>query len=176
MAVALKDKLTPLLEDVSRPISGDDPVGEDISYDDDFQALKDVIDQISSVNPEGVDYDYIAATSQRLLGQKSKDLRVSTYLALALAKTEGYRGLLEGLLAQKLLMEGFWEVMYPPLRRMRARQGALQFMAERLTQETQTMTPELDDKEAIAGALDVLKDVQGFTMEAMGEEAPMLSG
>jgi type VI secretion system protein VasJ len=173
---ALQQNPTPLLIDVKRPIPGENPAGEDISYNDDFQEVKDQIDQISSVNPEGVDFEDIVEKCQMLLGQKAKDLRVSTYLALALARTEGYRGIAEGLLAQQVLMEGFWEAMYPPLRRMRARQGALQFMAERLSQETQTMTPTLADTEAIAGALDVVKQVQDFTMEAMGEDAPVLSG
>ncbi|HMB92998.1 MAG TPA: type VI secretion system ImpA family N-terminal domain-containing protein, partial [Rhodothermales bacterium] len=105
MAVEV-DALTPLLEAIQRPISEANPVGEDITYDDDFLALKDEIDQLSSVNPVGVDYVQIGETCQMLLGQKAKDLRVSTYLAMALARTEGFRGILEGLRAQEVLVEG----------------------------------------------------------------------
>ncbi|HMB89415.1 MAG TPA: type VI secretion system protein TssA, partial [Rhodothermales bacterium] len=114
-------------------------------------------------------------TCQMLLGQKAKDLRVSTYLAMALARTEGFRGILEGLRAQEVLVEGYWEAMHPALRRMRARGNAFQFMVERLTEAAEEQEPTAGDKEAIEGALEVLQSVQAFTMEAMGEDAPVLS-
>lgn len=176
MPTSLEEKLTPLLKEVACPISEDNPAGEDITYDDDFLALKDEIDQISSVNPEGVDYDGIVETCCALLGKKSKDLRVSTYLAMALGRTQGYRGVWEGLLAQKLLVDAFWEALYPPMRRMRARKNAFQFMAERLVYVVAEGHPSAEDRAALEGALAVLQEVQGFVVEAMGEDAPVLSG
>lgn len=173
---ALEATLSPLLEDVVEPLAGDSPVGEDVSYDDDFLSLKDDVDQLSSVNPEGVDYERIVESCRAILGRKSKDLRVATYLALALSRTAGYQGILDGLLAQKLLVERFWEPMFPPIRRMKARQNAFQFSAERLTETLRGLKPRAGDRQSIEAALETLKALQAFTMESMGEEAPVLSG
>lgn len=168
--------LSPLLEEVLEPITEANPAGEDVSYDDDFLSLKDEIDQLSSVSPEGVDYQRLSERCRFILGRKSKDLRVATYMSMALARMAGYRGIAEGLLALKMLVEHFWDPMYPPLRRMRARQNALQFAAERLSDSLSGLRPAAEDAEAIENAQQALKDLQALTMELMGEQAPVLSG
>lgn len=176
MADAHEATLSPLVEEIAGPISESDPVGADVSYDDDYLALKDQVDQISSVSPEGVDYDRIIEDSRRILAQKSKDLRVATYLALALARTARFRGVMEGILVQKELVERYWEPAYPPLKRMRARQNALQFIAERLTDAVQGFSVGTDDRPFIEEAQEALKSLEAFTMEAMGDQAPVWSG
>lgn len=168
--------LSPLLEEVLGSITDANPVGEDISYDDDFLALKDEVDQLSSVSPEGVDFNRIVESCRMILSRKAKDLRVATYLAMALSRVDGYNGVLEGLLAQKLLVERFWEPMYPPVRRMRARQNALQFAAERLSDLMPSLTPRADDRESIERSLEAVKELQAFTTEKMEDQAPILSG
>ena len=168
--------LSPLLEEVLEPITEANPAGEDVSYDDDFLSLKDEIDQLSSVSPEGVDYQSLSERSRFILGRKSKDLRVATYMSMALARMAGYRGIAEGLLALKHLVERYWDPMYPPLKRMRARQNALQFAAERLTDTLSGLKPTAEDHEAIENALQAARDLQALTTELMGEQAPVLSG
>lgn len=168
--------LSPLLEEVIGPISDANPVGDDVSYDDDFLSLKDEVDQLSSVNPEGVDDGRILERCKLILGRKSKDLRVATYMALALARIGGYRGIDEGLTALKLLVEKYWEPMYPPIKRMRARQNALQFVAERLSDALPALTPTAGDREAIENSLQAVKELQTRVMELMGDQAPILSG
>lgn len=168
--------LSPLLKDVAEPLSGDGSAGVDVSYDDDFLALKDDVDLLSSANPEGVDYERIIANCRTILGTKSKDLRVATYLALALSRTASYRGIREGILAQKILVEQYWEPMFPPVRRMKARQNAYQFLAERLTASLEGLKPGAGDRAPIEESIAALKAVQSFTMEAMGDQAPVLSG
>lgn len=167
---------SPLVEDVLAPISDEDPVGADVSYDDDFLALKDQVDQISSVSPEGVDYDEIADNARSILKEKSKDFRVATYLALALARTGGYGGIAEALRVQQAMVDTYWEPAYPPVRRMRARQNSFQFVAERLVEALEGLKPTAADRQSIENAQETLNAVQEFTMEAMGEQAPMWSG
>lgn len=176
MADAPEALFSPLIEEVAGPISDSDPVGVDVSYDDDYLSLKDQVDQISSVNPEGVDYDQIIEDCRRILAEKSKDLRVATYLALALARTARFRGVMEGILVQKELVERYWEPAYPPVKRMRARQNAFQFIAERLSDSVQGFSVGADDRPYIEEAQEALKVLQAFTMEAMGDQAPVWSG
>lgn len=168
--------LSPLLEEVVGPITESNPVGDDVSYDDDFLSLKDEVDQLSSVNPEAVDDGRILERCRLILGRKSKDLRVATYMALALARIGGYRGIEEGLLGLKLLVETYWEPMYPPLNRMRARQNALQFAAERLSETLPGLKPAAGDREAIENSLQAVKELQAHVVELMGDFAPVLSG
>ncbi len=48
--IAQQDVLSPLLEGVRRPIPGSNPCGRDISYEEDFLAVKAEIDKMSTVN------------------------------------------------------------------------------------------------------------------------------
>src|SRR4051812_16822189 len=50
-AVAVAEaELSPLLEDVARPISGESPCGADIGFDADFLRLKEEIDKLNAVD------------------------------------------------------------------------------------------------------------------------------
>ena len=48
--IAQQDVLSPLLEGVRRRIPGSNPCGRDISYEEDFLAVKPEIDKMSTVN------------------------------------------------------------------------------------------------------------------------------
>ena len=76
------------------------------------------------------------------------------------------------------MTEGFWEDAFPPLRRMRGRQAALQFVAERTSAwlQTEDNRPTPDDREALEHAEAEAAALQAFVTEAMGEDAPAFSG
>jgi type VI secretion system protein VasJ len=166
---------TPLLDAVRAPIPGGSPAGIDMAYEDAYLGLKAEVDAMGAATGS-VDFETIVGSAAQILTDRSKDISVACYLAFGLIRTKGYAGLAEGVGAVRAVAEGFWEGAYPPLRRMRARQSAMQFMAERLNAwvESQRATP--DDREALEQALAEASALQDFTTEAMGDEAPALSG
>jgi len=173
----LVDSEHPLAEVAARvaePISADAPCGEDVKYDDDFQAVKQQINQIGSVSGE-VDFDEVVAKSYAILETKSKDLMTASYLSLALARTQGSDGALEGLLVLHTLMREFWEGLHPqkPIRR----RNALQFVSDRL-QDTFALwdPPHPEERDVLELAVEASAAIQAFAMAALGEQAPALSG
>ena len=166
--------LAPVVDRVAQPITEDAPCGEDVKYDDDFQAVKQQINQIGSVSGE-VDFDEVVSKSYAILETKSKDLMTASYLSLALARTQGADGALEGLLVLHTLMREFWEGLHPqkPIRR----RNALQFVSDRL-QDTFELwdPPQPEEREALELAVETSGAIQAYAMAALGEQAPALSG
>ena len=174
-AETLDPLTTPRLEAIRAPIPGDSPAGVDMMYEDDFQRLKSEVDELGAATGE-VDFGSIVDLATRILSERSKDLAVAGYLVLGLTRTSGYAGVAEGLAATRAVTEGFWEDAFPPLRRMRGRQAALQFVAERTSAWIQTHRAEPPDREALAHAEAETAALQAFATEAMGEDAPAFSG
>ncbi|NBC18021.1 MAG: type VI secretion system protein TssA [Bacteroidetes bacterium] len=166
-----------MLQDLVSPISDDNPVGTDVTYEDSFSQLKAEIDKIAAVSVDGgVDYERVVELGVKVLSDLSKDLRAATFLAMGLQKTRGFEGLAEGLAAIDLLTRKYWEDMYPPLRRIRGRKNALQSLSDRLKEWVADDQPVADDVPHLERALEHIKALQAFTMETMEENAPALSG
>lgn len=166
---------TPRLEAIRAPIPGDAPAGIDMAYEDAYQALKAEVDAMGAATG-GVDFDTIVDRATEILSTRSKDISAACYLAFGLTRTDGFSGLAEGIGAVRAVAETFWEGAFPPLRRMRARQAAMQFMAERLGAWTESQKATPDDRKALEHALVEASALQEFTVEAMGDDAPSLSG
>lgn len=162
------------LEAVQAPISQDNPTGESITYDEDFREVKRQVDAISSPGAEA-DYEVIAERSRDLLVEKAKDLRVAGYLVVGEARVNGPEGMAEALRAVSLLIDTYWDDLYPEKRRMRGRGSALQIIADRVSGWVEDTEFEASDREPLVQARQVLKGIQSFTLEEMGEHAPALS-
>ncbi len=106
-------------------------VGEDISYDEKFEEIKAETEKLSSVTGEQPDWSSIAVTSEELLQDKSKDFRVACYLAACKARSN-VDGMLDALVLLREMADQYWEDMYPPLRRVRARAGMLGWMSDQV--------------------------------------------
>lgn len=166
--------LTSFLLELQQPIPGDHPAGTDVTYEDDFGQIKAEIDLLSTASANEVDFGEVVDKARLILTTKSKDIRVACFLALALARMNGLGGLAEGLTAVHLLMEHFWEDLHP--QRMNARRNALQLLPNRLKDWVAGLRPRAEDQAALEQALVPMKALQAFCLEAMGEQAPVLSG
>ena len=186
------------MDEIQRPISEAGPCGEEVTYDDDFQKIKAEIEEGGTLGGRidyqkaadsdaagffgedeaaaGINYPFIVEASREILRSKSKDLRVASYLAVGLFHTKGLAGLAEGLAALNTLVETFWDDLYPPKRRARARKSAFGLAVGRLTKAREGYKPALEDRASIEQALAVVEKLQPFLMEAMQEHAPALSG
>ena len=166
---------TPLLDAVRAPLPGGAPAGIDMAYEDAYLALKTEVDAMGAATG-AVDFGTIVDMAAHILTDRSKDVGVACYLAFGLTRTQGYAGLAEGVAAVRAVAETFWADAFPPLRRMRARQSSLQFMAERLNTWAEATRATPGDRDAVEQALAEASALQAFTTEAMGEDAPALSG
>lgn len=169
------EDLSPFLEAIKAPISEDAPAGESVTYDDDFQTVKTQINNIGSASGQA-DYENISELARTVLTDKSKDLRAAGYLVIGEARANGAASLAEALRGVQLLIETYWEDLYPAKDRMRGRGSALQFISDRLSDWISSTEFEQEDRAPLVTARDALKDIQDFGLQEMGEHAPAFSG
>ncbi len=118
-----------------RPVREGAPAGEDIRDQEDFLALQAEVNRgqsVSSGESAVVDWTKVRAMAESILRERSKDLLVAAYYAAAKARLEGPPGVAEGLSLMKGLVEEFWELLYPPVGRLRARRNALAWWMDRM--------------------------------------------
>lgn len=105
-----------------QPISPDKPTGEDLTYHDTFQEIKEEIAKLSGIN-----YSLIVAESEIILKQSSKDIRVATYYCLARLFIDGAEGFADGIELLAGLLDKFGTLIYPS--RLNIRKNALEWLA-----------------------------------------------
>jgi type VI secretion system protein VasJ len=116
----------------TQPISSDKPAGRDIRYEPSFDELQTEVDKLSSPSLAGsVNWDRVCRLASDILISKSKDLLVTSYLAVALIHTRGSDGFALGLKILSDLVERFWADLYPPRIRMRGRVRAVEWWLEK---------------------------------------------
>lgn len=103
------------------PVSAESSCGEDIGFSPEVDEIAQArqFDDPSLDQGEWVmdlkeaDWDFVASRCARLIETRSKDLRLAVWLAEALARTGGLRGLGDGYAVLAGLCEHYWEGLYP---------------------------------------------------------------
>ena len=181
-----------LAEALAAPISGDSPAGADVTYEPDFERLRQAVDRLASVGTavdhesaaggegpfaeaDGGGHGEVVEGAVAVLSEQSKDLRAAAYLVASLAHTEGAPGVAAGLRGLAAMAQAHWAELYP--RRARARRAAFEFLTSRVgTAVGLWERPETGEAEALEQALAALSDLQVLVSSEMGDQAPALSG
>lgn len=127
------------LEALLAPINGG--VGEDVSYDEDFERMKSEVDKLQSIDGGKIEWPVLRDYGREILEGRSKDFRVALYLAAALGHTQGLDGVLDGLVLLQGLTQSFWETMYPSLQRPRARGNLVAWYSDALAPGIDAIQP-----------------------------------
>ena len=149
------------------PIGGG--VGEDISYDERFEALKNEVDKLQALEGGKVDWGMVASTADELLAERSKDFRVAIYYAAARAQLDGPMGLLEGLLLVRDLDAAFWETMFPALRRPKARGNLVGWMSSLTAPSIASYSPRAPDADVLAALDEVSREVDADLRDKLAD-------
>ncbi|MCB9893612.1 MAG: type VI secretion system ImpA family N-terminal domain-containing protein [Planctomycetes bacterium] len=131
------------------PIPGDKPAGASARYEPEFEQLEAEISKLG--NPAGgeIKWPDVVSLSKTILGEKSKDLLVAAYYSYALLQQQGYQGLLEGLGTINGMCQTHWEGLFPEIRRMKARDSALDWLIDRVTAQLESSPPPGSEELAI---------------------------
>jgi type VI secretion system protein ImpA len=122
-----------------RPISADQPCGEDLSFDPLFDAVRQARLEDDPTLPMGTwerelkkaDWPGVRTLCLEALDRRSKDLSLACYLTEALGRTDGFRGVECGLRVLAGLVRVFWNSVHPlvaddVLETLTLRQGRLE--------------------------------------------------
>lgn len=109
------------LEELLAPISDVSPAGEDLSFSADFDAVVEArraddptLEQGEWVTDlKSADWPGVAHRCAKLLRERSKDLRLASWLAEAQMQTQSFAGLADGLRVMTGLLERYWEEVHP---------------------------------------------------------------
>ncbi len=111
------------LDTLLEPISAENPCGDDLSFSNDFHDIKKarthddpLLDQGDWVSePKQADWTFVADKAVQLLTEKTKDIRLLTWLTEAWANLYGFEGLLKGLELSHRVLEQFWLKLNPEI-------------------------------------------------------------
>lgn len=104
-----------------QPIPGDAPCGVDLVFSPEFDAIREArrhddpqLDQGDWViDLKEADWPEVARICTTVLRDRSKDIRIASWLAEAWAKTRGFAGLRDGYLLIDGLCRDYWEGLHP---------------------------------------------------------------
>jgi type VI secretion system protein VasJ len=156
------------------PIPGDNPAGEDIQFDDDYEAIRQEVAKIDSVTGEEVAWSEVIDKGTQILAEKSKHIQVGVFLCLGLFRRDGFAGLETGLTICHGLLSNYWDTMYPPLKRKRGRIEAFAWLAERggkVAADTPASSGDLDTLKSVG---ELISKIESFLNEKLESDAPSL--
>jgi len=156
------------------PIPGDSPTGASARYEPDYEKVQAEIEKLQSVNQVPVRWDEVVTAGSALLSQKSKDLLIASYMTVGLLVENGYPGLTAGVTFYKDFLTTFWDKLFPPVEKMRGREGAVRWLDERaariVSEMPQSSEADREPLTACTTALEALSAVlsEKFTDQPIG--------
>ena len=111
------------LETLLSPICDQYPCGTDYSFSNEFQAIKIAKTQDDALleqgdwvlEPKQADWSFVATQSSILLSEKTKDIRIYTWLLEAWSKLYGYEGISKSLELLQKTLGNYWLQIHPEI-------------------------------------------------------------
>ena len=112
-----------ILSDLFQPIAEHAPCGEDLSFSTHFHDIKKAKTQDDVLLDQGdwvterkqADWDFVIAQTTELLREKSKDIRLVTWLTEGWANLYGFQGIAQGIQLCHELLERYWQQIHPEI-------------------------------------------------------------
>ncbi len=159
------------------PIRPEAPAGEDIRDQDIFLNLQSEMNRSQTVSSGAstvVDWPSIRKMAASILETKSKDLLVAAYLSVALSRTSGPAGALEGIAILNGMLTEHWDTLYPPLARIRARRNAISWWMTQMQEILPTLSSPSLTPEAMEMGKKAIRELNG-TLGDKDPDGPSLS-
>ena len=154
------------------PISAEAPAGADLSYDPDFERLVAEIEKLTSLASEVPDWHFVLTECERILREKSKDLRVMSWLVAASAYTSGWSGIASGLAAYAALVRFYWPTLFPPANRLRARAGQVEWLWGVLAKRVAALPADANDAALVRSLEPRVAELAAFFAESLKDADP----
>lgn len=107
---------------IVQPFHDDLPCGEEYKYEDSYVLVETEIDKSTSVSSStGTDWRVVVSTTETILTEHSKDLKLAAWWLFGLWKLEGVAGLQRGLPLFSELLNTFTTTLYPKSIKVKSR-------------------------------------------------------
>ncbi|MBE5682755.1 type VI secretion system protein TssA [Pantoea agglomerans] len=150
------------------PLSTGNGAGDDPTYEDDFQLMREEINKLS-----GTDTGVLCRLAESILTQHARDIRVVTWYTMARLQRDGDTGLTDGILLLAAMLEQAGRHCHP--QRSTARLAALDWLNSEKVLDTFSRWPDVTREETArtAAALCLLENAVEQLPEA---ERPTFAG
>lgn len=172
----LLEEIAAYAQTLKAPVEGTSAVGADLSYDPDFEQLKGEIDKLTSMSGEQPNWSEIAVMGEELLRERSKDMRLLAWCAVARLKTRGLKGFGEGLAMMTEVCREFWDPMFPPAKRARARGNLAGWLADQAAAYFAGNDVPPSERETLAAVEQLSRDLDALLSEKLKQDHPGLGG
>lgn len=113
--------MTLMIEHLLQPISDEYPCGEDLSFSNEFHHIKKartqddlLLDQGDWVTaPKQADWNKVSDISMTLFSQKTKDIRLLTWLCEAQTQLHGFDGMVQTIQLSHQVLHRYWQNIHP---------------------------------------------------------------
>ena len=157
------------------PISPENPSGDDVRYESEYEEMQDEIEKLSSPSSQGAtDWKKVVELTTAILSEKSKNILVASYLCAALLHTQGPEGLAPGVSMYRGLIENFWDTLYPPKKRKKARLNAIQWWLDKNLDILENLPEDFNLTETAQKTLNDDIDALDTFLSEQTDDAPML--
>lgn len=153
------------------PIAGNNPAGEDLTFDAEFEAVNAEIQRLEAVDGTRPNWRMVEAEADRLLAERTKDQRLVVWSGAAKIQLRGWEGLADAV-GLYLDVVTFWDTLYPPVRRLRARANLHEWFIQHalLVLEEKAVRP--TDEGALVATQATLEEVDAVLADKLGEMHP----
>lgn len=112
-----------ILSDLYQPVAEHAPCGEDLSFSTHFHDIKKAKSQDDLLLEQGdwiterkqADWDFVVIQTTELLREKSKDIRLVTWLTEGWANLYGFQGIAQGIQLCRELLQRYWHQIHPEI-------------------------------------------------------------
>lgn len=156
-------------------IAADAPAGKSARYEPEFEQLETEISKLEAISGGEVDWKSVIELATTIIGQKSKDMLVASYLVFGLFKTRRYEGLADGLEMYQGMLVTHWEQLFPAASRAAARKTALKWLADRLQPLVDGDMVAAADEAMLRKCHDKFDEIYKFTTEKFDGDPPALN-
>ena len=158
------------LKAILTAIPGDDPGGTDVRDEDISDDIDDACKELSRPGAEiGDDTDFSWVDSaEKLLVEKSKDIKVLTQWMYGLVLRDKAAGLALGVSALRGVLQEHWEGLWP--RKLQSRYAAVQYLKnERFLLRVRGLKPKKADRRWVKAAVDELEAIKPLLISYFGK-------
>lgn len=165
----LVEKLKADAELLAGNIPGDAPSGVDISYEPEFDFVRGEIDKLTAMAGETPNWAQIISQGEIILKERSKDMRLVSWMAVARMKRDGLEGAAAGLAGVAAVCKAHWDTMFPPLKRAKARGNLAGWLGDQILADFTEYVPVAKDKAAFEALEATFNEVDEILSEKLGE-------
>ncbi|UPU01509.1 type VI secretion system protein TssA (plasmid) [Bradyrhizobium barranii subsp. apii] len=141
------------------PVPGSAPAGISVRDAIEFERLEAEVRRMEADGPAAVDWSKVNTLSLHILAKQSKDILVACWATYGLFRTGRYQGLAVGLGVLRGMVDAHWDGLFPPIKRERARVGAIDWLVGRVGPEVVENAPVETEYPAVLAAYEALDDL-----------------